>query len=326
MPVNEQSQVGEARRRVARLASLVGFDEQDTGKLSIVASELATNLVKHTQDGGTLVVQEYLPEQSIDILSLNKKPGTNNPDRWLKDGYSTSNTLGTGLGAVSRLSYEFDLYSDLNTGTIVSAKLITGKGPSERFFDVGVVSIPIPEEVVCGDSWFIHQERDNLSAMVADGLGHGIEARDASRAACDIFKENVFGDPVKTIEKIHKGLKYTRGAAVSIIQIYPSQNKIIFAGVGNISVAVENELGRRHFVPDNGTAGFQMRKVRLSEMDWSRESIAVMHSDGCASSWNLNSYPGLRQKSSPIVAGCLFRDFSKTHDDCTVVALQQRRS
>ena len=45
--VREQSDIGECRRIASRLAQARGFDEEDVGKISIVATELATNLVRH---------------------------------------------------------------------------------------------------------------------------------------------------------------------------------------------------------------------------------------------------------------------------------------
>ena len=51
LEVREQSDIGECRRIAKRLAQTHGFDEEQTGKISIVATELATNLVRHGGGG-----------------------------------------------------------------------------------------------------------------------------------------------------------------------------------------------------------------------------------------------------------------------------------
>ena len=45
--VNDVSQVAEARREAATVSEENGFSEDDAGRVALVATELATNLVKH---------------------------------------------------------------------------------------------------------------------------------------------------------------------------------------------------------------------------------------------------------------------------------------
>ena len=49
--VNEESQVAEARRTAALLTCDSGFTATELGQISVVVTELATNLVKHAKDG-----------------------------------------------------------------------------------------------------------------------------------------------------------------------------------------------------------------------------------------------------------------------------------
>lgn len=324
IPVTESSQVGEARRRAARLAESVGFDEVSAGRVSIVTSELATNLLKHTASGGNLIIQ-FTDDQSLEILAINKSPGMQNADQWLVDGYSTSSTLGTGLGAVRRLSTRFDLYSEQASGTAIAAqfhKSVNAVAP----FDVGGVNLPKEDEPVCGDAWFCAQDGLRLSVIVADGLGHGLEAAEASTAAIKTFRQTPFTEPAQMLEKLHKALKGTRGAAVSILQIDQSSDQIVFAGLGNVSAVIDFDEKRRHLVPDNGTVGYEVgtRKFRQTQADWPRGSVVVMHSDGLSSSWNLSSYVALRRHSASVIAAVLYRDYCKAHDDVTVVAIKNQ--
>ena len=52
--VTETSQVAEARRRAAEIAEAGGFNETDAGRVALVATEMATNLIKHGGGGDLL--------------------------------------------------------------------------------------------------------------------------------------------------------------------------------------------------------------------------------------------------------------------------------
>jgi hypothetical protein len=49
-----------------------------------------------------------------------------------------------------------------------------------------------------------------------------------------------------------------------------------------------------------------------------------MCSDGLTTHWDLAGYPGLRARSAPVIAGVLYRDFSRRRDDVTVVVAKER--
>ena len=55
-------------------------------------------------------------------------------------------------------------------------------------------------------------------------------------------------------------------------------------------------------------------------------AIVVMFSDGLATQWDLKAYPGLQQRSASVIAGVLYRDFSRRRDDVTVVVARERHA
>ena len=57
-------------------------------------------------------------------------------------------------------------------------------------------------------------------------------------------------------------------------------------------------------------------------LPWPKDSILVMHSDGLTARWDLSHYPGLGMKDPSLIAGILYRDFSRPHDDKTVVTIR----
>jgi hypothetical protein len=49
-----------------------------------------------------------------------------------------------------------------------------------------------------------------------------------------------------------------------------------------------------------------------------------MHTDGITARWRLDAYQGLRDHDPAVVAGLLYRDFTRGRDDATVIALGLR--
>src|SRR5690348_7468410 len=107
--VDDESKVGEVRRAAQAMAGFE-FDAQAAGRVAIVATELATNLLRHA-GGGELLLQTLGIEGTavVEMLALDRGPGMADVERCMMDGYSTIGTPGTGLGAVRRLADEFDI-------------------------------------------------------------------------------------------------------------------------------------------------------------------------------------------------------------------------
>jgi anti-sigma regulatory factor (Ser/Thr protein kinase) len=192
LTVTESSQVAEARRRAVALAQGVGFNETGTGKVALVVTELATNLLKHATRGGALVLRAVPPSGTggIEILALDTAPGMANVAACLRDGYSTTGSPGTGLGALLRLSSLCEIHSLLGKGTAVLVRLQPqGMGarqpPTVRCppATIGAVCLPCAGETVCGDAWAVDQRAGRVLIMVADGLGHGPLAAEAAQEA-----------------------------------------------------------------------------------------------------------------------------------------------
>ena len=75
----------------------------------------------------------------------------------------------------------------------------------------------------------------------------------------------------------------------------------------------------------NGKAGIAVVNLRDGwEVDWNADSLLVMHSDGLATRWQLDKYPGLAMRHPALIAGVLYRDFSRGRDDVTVLVASAR--
>jgi anti-sigma regulatory factor (Ser/Thr protein kinase) len=321
LAVQDQSHVSETRRKATDMAERQGFGDTDTGRVALVATELATNILKHGKSGEVLVgPYGEGPDSGIELIALDKGPGMSNVAAALGDGYSTAGTAGKGLGAVVRQSHFFDIASWPGNGTAILARLKRGP-PPEGFSDtsrIGAVSVPKFGEDVCGDSWSVLERPEETTLLVADGLGHGPDAAEAAVEAVRLFHRFGGHRAPALLEYIHGGLRATRGAAVSVARYRPASGKVIYSGVGNVAgvIAATGELRRMVSMP--GTAGHNARKIQAFEYPFTT-GLIILHSDGIASSWTLERYANLSARHPTLIAAVLYRDLTRHRDDATVL-------
>ena len=215
IPVSDISQVGEARRTVARHSSNAQLSEAAQGKLAIITTELATNLVRHAGKG-KLLLQELMTVAGpvTELISIDSGPGIANVEKALTDGFSTGGTAGNGLGAIRRLSDEFDIYSQAGQGTVILARVAhESKVPSlpASMLVWGAICIPAPYETECGDTWNLSLTDAGFALIVADGLGHGPLAAEAAQKANEAFVRNSTAQPKVVLQAAQKQASGTRG-------------------------------------------------------------------------------------------------------------------
>ncbi len=324
MEVLHESHVGHVRRHVSEAARKLGADEGRAGEAAIVATELATNMVKHGRGGEILIneLKEAVPP-ALEIHALDSGPGMANVSACLRDGYSTAGSAGTGLGAVKRLSGHFQILSQPGRGTAIWALLpVSSEPPVPSAFEVAGISAALKGEELCGDSWDVHADPDRLRVLLADGLGHGPFAEEAAREAVSVFRRHHEAGPAKALEYIHQALFKTRGAAASMAEIQPGRGNLITAGVGNVAMRLSTPNNSKSLGVENGTLGSGVRKMQEARLPWEKGSLLILHSDGIGSQWKLEDYPGLALRHPGLIAGVLYRDFSRKHDDATVVVIR----
>jgi anti-sigma regulatory factor (Ser/Thr protein kinase) len=321
LEVRETSDAAEARRVAIRFASK-DFTDLETANVALVATELATNLIKHAK-GGWLIVRGLQQGENIgvELMALDHGPGINDLAGCLRDGYSTAGSSGTGLGAIKRLARQFDIHSIPGKGTVVLARLWAAYPmPRPRAeFELGVIHLPMAGQEVSGDGWGVECLKDKYSCALADGLGHGPDAAIAAQAALSMAREHRDKAPAEIIERAHGALRSTRGAALAVAEIDAARELLRFCGVGNIAAKIVNNLGIRHLISYNGIVGQEVRKIAQMTYPWSSDSLLIMHSDGLSTRWDLASYPALLQRHPALIAAVLYRDFSRGRDDSTVL-------
>jgi anti-sigma regulatory factor (Ser/Thr protein kinase) len=327
VPVTEHSQVGEARRAALRLCLSHGFDETTCGRVALLVTELGTNLARHARGGRLLIGCRPNGEGfHFEILSIDSGPGMADVGRCLRDGYSSGNTPGTGLGAVQRLSTEFSVFSLAGQGTVILSRVVLPSVRSHaaapaRFAYAGIC-LAAPGEVVSGDAWEISVVGDTARIAMADGLGHGPDAAQAAETAMAAFRSST-GSPATVIERAHPLMRSTRGAAVAMAEIDAAAGTLRFAGAGNIAGRMISGVEDRSLMSQHGTLGLQIRKMQDVDQAWPPHALIVLHSDGLTSRWNFGEAPGLIQCDPAVVAGWLVREHTRGRDDVAVVVVRR---
>lgn len=341
VPVHDSTRVRDVRVAVESAAGHVGLDEERTADAALVATELATNLLKHAGGGQMLidVVDAYVGPapagrvRVVQIVALDHGPGIVDPSAALGDGYSTASSLGAGLGTCRRIADEFELQSSPGRGTVALARVHevrgtkTGHDAHTGFpLRVGGVNIPFAGADQSGDAWAWVPGADRLTLLVADGLGHGPAAALASDAAVRELRRCAHLAPAELLAQLHTALRDTRGAAVAVAQLDLAERILSFSGIGNIGARLRTGDSWRALLSHPGIVGaHRPARVPRMQVPWAPDSLLVMHSDGLPSRWAPPDAVSLGSPDPAVTAAAIVRDASSSalpvRDDTTVVVL-----
>jgi anti-sigma regulatory factor (Ser/Thr protein kinase) len=325
MRVENESSPGALRRRAVELAERVGLDEDRTGEIAIVATELATNLTKYAQQGSMVLrVLRRDTVGGVEMIAIDHGPGMRNAHALFVDGESTSGTLGIGLGAVRRLANTYDVYSLPGKGTVLTAAFWPDEVDAHE--PAAGLTRPVAGEDECGDAYSVRRTGRGLMMMMVDGLGHGPLAARASAEAVRAFRQSTAESPAAVVRELHQRMSATRGAAVAVAQVDLDARRVTYAGIGNISGRLVGSGRPRGLVSMPGIVGHNLRGLREMVYDLDADSWLVLHSDGLTDKWAMDDYPGLLACSPLVVAATLLRDAAVRRDDAGVLVCRTERS
>ena len=326
--INDRSNVAEVRRAAGARARALGWSATACGETEIVATEVATNLVKHARDGVVALANAPNGTQGARLLvvAIDRGPGIPDLARSFVDGFSTSGSPGTGLGAIRRLSYQTDVLSAPD-GTVMMAELRDRSAPTTgvhepRPLRVAGFGVPKEGEVVSGDAWAHRWFGQRLAIIVCDGLGHGYEASKAAERAIECFESDGWETPKQALELANEHLRSTRGAAAAVALVDAAKRRVRFCGIGNIVAGIVVDDHAHHLVSHNGILGTAPR-IGEFEYDWPKGATLMMHSDGLSSRWQLTRWSGIWRRHPALIAGIAYRDLARGTDDTVVVVASE---
>jgi anti-sigma regulatory factor (Ser/Thr protein kinase) len=315
---------GALRRELAQRVLRHGATGEGCGRVKLVATELATNLLEHAKPGG-YVLSRALPGARIELIAVDRGPGMADVGASLT-GHSGAAGLGCGLAAVRRASTLFDVHTVVGQGTAVLSviDLIPGRqrsAPDTR--GLAGVSVAVAEQ--CGDAWAaIPVDGGGIAVTVIDGLGHGAAASAAADAAITAFAGHA-DDLAGFVSRANAAMRDTRGGAVTACVIHPRRGVLEYVAVGNVNGRVLSPVTRQNLITYPGTLGLAAipPSIRVLSCPWPAGATLVLWTDGLTSAVSgVPDDPDLLRHDPALLAAVLHRDYTKDRDDATVAVIR----
>lgn len=185
-----------------------------------------------------------------------------------------------------------------------------------------VAARALPGEPNSGDLHVVKSFPHGVLVAALDGIGHGGEAASAATAARAILEEYAQEPAIALIERCHKGLRATRGVAMSVASFNGSQGSVTWLGVGNVQGvllsrgATPIEVAEESLLLRGGVVGVELPPLRVAVLPVSKGDTLVFTTDGVGSDFDRrlarNYPPGTAARS--ILAG-----YGKATDDALVL-------
>ncbi|TQJ85787.1 SpoIIE family protein phosphatase [Streptomyces sp. SLBN-31] len=337
VPVHDPTRLRDARLAVEEAAAAAGLDEARTADAALVATELATNLLKHAEAGRLLldVVPTPAPVEGgdqtrfVQIAALDHGPGIADVPAALGDGFTTARSLGAGLGTCRRVADTFAVHSEPGRGTVALAQVGPGTrdaAPADRRVRAGGVNLPFGGAEHSGDAWTCVRSGDRVTLMLADGLGHGPQAAHASTAAVEALRGSAHLPPAECLGRLDTALRGTRGAAVAVAQVDTASATLRFAGLGNASAWLWEDGAWHCLLSRPGIVGVHRpRTLTDQSRRWGGDRVLLLHSDGLPGRRTPPSAPDLLAADPAVMAAVTLRDSGSAarppRDDTAVAVL-----
>ena len=313
-PVRAVEDVGVLRRAVANRAA-----DLPAGDAELVATELATNILRHTAGGYVLCGPL---DGGIELVAVDHGPGET---AGLPSVYRGG--LGIGLAAVRRRSATFDLHTTPR-GTVVLARLLPARRAAVDTgrWRWGGVNVPRGGSGESGDAWAV-ATGPALAALLVDGLGHGSEAAAAAAAAAEVFERQAGGlangSQTDFTRDAHQAMRGTRGGVLAVCVVDPGRDRVTYSGVGNIEGRIVADSGGEHLVSRHGTVGTHLAPpaTRQQTHAWPVGATLVLTTDGVDTRWAPDAYPGLLRHHPVVVAATIHRDHTRGTDDAAILVV-----
>ena len=123
VPIEHEGDIVTARQKGRELAAASGLSVTEQTLVATAISEVARNIVVYARRGEVvLAALEDHGRRGVLVVARDEGPGIANPELAMRDGYSSSNSLGMGLPGAKRLMDEFELSSTVGKGTTITMR------------------------------------------------------------------------------------------------------------------------------------------------------------------------------------------------------------
>jgi anti-sigma regulatory factor (Ser/Thr protein kinase) len=327
-PIYDEASVSSARQRVRETGQDANVDKDLIERVAIIASELANNQLAHARQG-YFDVKPITREgvRGLEVIAADIGPGIQNPSIAIKDKVSTSGSLGAGLASVLRMADEVEFDNRIFEGTCVLARKFESR-PASLCCEIAIMGKPYPGELISGDDGVFFQSESEFLAGVADGLGHGPEARQASNCAVEALSKTRHMYLDQIVIQLNRELAETRGCAMSIVRYKRNDRTLECTSVGDVHSHLYH-LKDAHFFASTplilGEGNLLRQKVRVEKVLVEPGSVLVMFTDGLKSRTSLKAQLDVLRQPAIVIADHLLQNDARPDDDALVLVARFRR-
>lgn len=328
--VRDESGLLLLRSKIKAVSRRKGFPETTREKMELVCNEMVTNQIKHANESGMVQLWERGGmEPALDIFALDYGPGINNLEHAMKDGTTTTSTMGRGLGAITRLSTDSEIYTvvedtDQNSrwhGTAIWAQFSPFKKRNKSSLQHGLYLRPFQDSFYNGDFISLKNGSTQIKWLHMDGLGHGKEAEKAVNSAQEVLELDA--NLEERLKVLSKQLQAGRGAVGILAEIDTSAGNAAISGVGDMMACMICNGERKKFSLASGILGHQHRSIEVIDFAFPQQALLITASDGIRSSWNLNTLPQLWRLHPQMIALVMGHVLGRNNDDRSLVVIRK---
>lgn len=320
------------RSRLQSAARRMGFSDAAREDMALVAAEMISNQIKHAEGKGMLQIWQQ-PGPALDIVAMDYGPGIKNIQTASQDGFSTTNTLGKGLGSIARLSDESAVYSIPRNGSreqkwhgalfwarfnLHDQKQPQRNGAAQA--RAAVFTRALSDDRYNGDRVVFDLDQEQLRWMHFDGLGHGAEAQQVTNHLENLLPQS--HTPSELFSVLDRRLMSTRGAVAILGEIDCRERRGRLLGVGDMSaqLVLDDEPQTVSFAP--GILGKEHKTPQTNEFRFSKKMTLVTASDGIRRGWQPENFPALFNQHPQVIAYVLGNTMGRVSDDQSLCVMQ----
>jgi anti-sigma regulatory factor (Ser/Thr protein kinase) len=315
--IDDEASISLVREAIRRQSAASGLETARAEALVAAASELGHNQLAHARRGSMAVAPVHRAGVAgVEVVASDEGRGIADPTAAFRGEPRASGSLGVGLSAAHRLCDELDVDVRVGEGTWIAARKFAAPVPRS---EVGIFGRPIAGEPESGDDAAFVRTPDSLLVAVADGLGHGLEAREASTRAMAVVRGG--GEPRALLASAHQALQGTRGAVMAAARFDHAAALLTHAGAGNITSHLYRPRASRRFTTVACVLGARGPEPRLREDTdpLSSRPLLVMFTDGVSARADVSEDLELLRQHPVVIAHQLLVRHGRVTDDALVL-------
>ncbi len=182
---------------------------------------------------------------------------------------------------------------------------------------------------MCGDVAMIARRDGKIRVAIADGLGHGPQAREAAEVTVRWLRAASEERLEDAVLSAHENTASTRGATLGIAELDLKTQTVTATTVGNVRVGIYQNTGRLwspcgvDAVLGHGRGSSNGRlDVRIEKSQMPPGSLLLLFSDGLGSQLRL---PLTRPQTLEELSAQLFASYVVPTDDASLVMVSNSR-